>query len=140
MKVDIYLPVWFVANTYSIEVDLFRTWRCVDTWIVLKMLISDWDTLPQKNIMKTSTSFVLASEVCTATARALVQEKAIDWLEPMFVCGIDELKSVQFTKLLARKGKARQYLSYSFLHHAFPYLPSATTVTPNELENASIMP
>ena len=140
MKVDIYLPVWFVANTYSIEVDLFRTWRCVDTWIVLKMLISDWDTLPQKNIMKTSKSFVLASEVCTATARALVQEKAIDWLESMFVCGIDELKSVQFTKLLARKGKARQYLSYSFLHHAFPYLPSATTVTPNELENASIMP
>ena len=48
VKLDIYLPVWFVGNRYSIEVNLFRTWRCVDTWIGLTMLISDWDTLPQK--------------------------------------------------------------------------------------------
>ena len=39
------------------------------------MLISDWDILPQKNNMKTSKSFVLASEVRTATAGAHVQEQ-----------------------------------------------------------------
>ena len=49
VKVDIYyLPVWFVGNRYSVEVDLTGTGCCVDTWIVLAMLISDWDTLPQK--------------------------------------------------------------------------------------------
>ena len=82
--------------------------------------------------MKTSKSFELASEVCTATARALVQEQTIDW-NLCFVYGTDEPKSVQLTKPSARKGKARQYLSYFCLHYAFPYLPSATTVTPNKL-------
>ena len=82
--------------------------------------------------MKISKSFVLASEVRTATARALVQEQTIDW-NLCFVCGIDEPKSVQLTEPSAKKGKARQYLSYSCLHHAFPYLPSATAVTPNKL-------
>ena len=89
--------------------------------------------------MKTSKSFVLASEVRTATARGLVQEQTIDW-NLCFVCGTDKPKSVQLTKPSARKGKASQYLSYSCLHHAFPYLPSATTVTPKNLLNASILP
>ena len=102
VEVYIYLPVWFVGNRYSIEIDLIRTWRCVDTWIVLTMLISDWDTLSQKNNMKTSKSFVLASEVRTATARGLVQEQTIDW-NLCFVCGTDKPKSVQLTKPSARK-------------------------------------
>ena len=82
--------------------------------------------------MKTSKSFVLASEVRTATSRALVQEQTIDW-NLCFVCGIDEPKSVQLTKPSARKSKAHQYLSYSCLHHDFPYLPIGTTVKPNKL-------
>ena len=82
--------------------------------------------------MKTSKSFVLAFEVRIATAHALVQVQNIDW-NLCFVCGTDEPKSMQLTKPSARKGKTRQYLSYSCLHHAFPYSPSATTVTPNKL-------
>ena len=82
--------------------------------------------------MKTSKSFVLASEVRAATACALVQEQTIDW-NLCFVCGIDEPKSVHLTKPSARKGKARQYLSYSCLHHTFPYLPRATIVAPSKL-------
>ena len=66
----------------------------------------------------------------TATARALVQQLTIDW-NLHFVCSIDEPKLVQLTKPSARKGKAGQYLSHSCLHHAFPCLPSATTVKPN---------
>ena len=89
----------------------------------------------QKNNMKTFKSFVLASEMRTASSRALVQEQTIDLnlCFVCFVCGIDEPKSVKLTKPSARKGKARQYLSFSCLHHAFPYLPSATTVTSNKL-------
>ena len=81
--------------------------------------------------MKNSKSFIDASEVRTATARALVQEQTIDW-NLYFVCGTDDRKSVQLTKSSARKVKARQYLSDSSLHDAFHYLPSATTVTPNK--------
>ena len=82
--------------------------------------------------MKPSKSFVLESKVRTATARALVHEQTIDW-NLCFVCGIDEPKSVQLIKPPARKGKAHQYLSYSCLHHIFPYSPCETTVTPNKL-------
>ena len=82
--------------------------------------------------MKTYKSFVHASKVRTATARALVQEQTIDW-NLCFACGTDEPKSVQLTKSPTRKVKARQYLSCSCLHHAFPCLPSATTVTPKRL-------
>ena len=126
VKVDISLPVWFAGNRYSVEVDLIRTWCCIDTWIVPTMLISDWDILPQEHNMKPSKLFILESKVRTATTRALVQEQTIDW-NLFFVCTIDESKSVQLTKPSARKGKGRQY------HHAFPYLPSETTVTPNKL-------
>ena len=41
--------------------------------------------------MKISKSFVLASEVRIATARALVQEQTTDWHLGSF-CGIDEPK------------------------------------------------
>ena len=75
--------------------------------------------------MKTSKSFVLASEVRTATARALVQEQTIDW-NLCFVWSIDEPKSMQLTKPSFRKGKMLQHLSYSCLHHAFP-LPTTLT-------------
>ena len=128
VKVDIYLPVWFARNRYSVEVDLVRTWRCIciDTWIVPTILISDWDILPQRHNIKPSKSFILESKVHTATTRAVVQEQTIDW-NLCFVCGIDEPKSVQLTKPSARKGKGLQY------HQAFPYLPSETTVTPNKL-------
>ena len=56
--------------------------------------------------MKTSKSFVLASEVRTTTACALVQEQTIDW-NLCFACGIDEPKSAEPAKPSARKGKAR---------------------------------
>ena len=70
--------------------------------------------------MMISKSFVLASEVRTAIVCALVQKQTIDW-NLCFVCGIDEPKSVQLTETSAKKGKARQDLSYSCSHHAFPY-------------------
>ena len=60
--------------------------------------------------MKISKSFVLASEVRTAIARALVQKQTTDW-NLCFVCRTDELKSVQLTEPYAKKGKACQYLS-----------------------------
>ena len=69
--------------------------------------------------MKSSKSFVVASEVRNATAPALVKEQTIDW-NLCFVCGNDESKSVQLTKPSTRKGKARQYFFYCCLHHAFP--------------------
>ena len=68
--------------------------------------------MPQKNNMKTSKSFVLASEVRPSTACAFVREQTVDW-NLYSVCGIDEPKSVQLTKASARKGKTRHYLSYS---------------------------
>ena len=89
--------------------------------------------------MNTSKSFAFASEVRTATARVLVQRQTMDW-NLCFVCSIDEPKPVQLTKPSERKGKARQYLSYTCLLQAFPYLPSATIATSNKLQNASIMP
>ena len=49
------------------------------------MLISDCDILPQKNNMKTSKSFVLASEVRTATAGAHVQEQTLTDCKLCFV-------------------------------------------------------
>ena len=70
--------------------------------------------------MMISKSFVLASEVRTAIVCALVQKQTIDW-NLCFVCGIDEPKSMQLTEPSAKKGKARQDLSYSCSHHAFPY-------------------
>ena len=51
--------------------------------------------------MKTSKSFVFASEVLTATARGLVQEQTIAW-NLCFVCGTDKPKSVRLTKPSAR--------------------------------------
>ena len=133
MNLDIYLPVWFVGNRYSLR----KTWSEHGAALIFELFsqrLFQIEILYHRKIIWRLLSHLYFYLKCVLLLLVPLYKNRLltDW-NLCFVCGIDELKPLQLTKLSARKGNARQYPSCSCLHHTFPYLPSATTVTPKKL-------